>query len=120
MAFTRANLQQFYGSETFYRNPLFGKYRYTEGVKYIGDNGASWLVTDILAFQGEPDIQAYAKQEHFQAWTLTVNDDESATLVCEDGNNRVIFAHDYTYVDFPLSRIKLYLCNTVLLLPSEY
>jgi hypothetical protein len=117
---TKQALSHFTGSETLYRHPLFRQYCYTEGVQYLGANGASWLVTDIFGFQNQPQIRAYAQEESFQLWTLNVNADQTATLVCEDGNKRVLFVHDYRYTDFPLPELKLYLCDNILLLPSEY
>lgn len=118
---TPHNLRQFTGSETFYVNPLFRKYRYTEGVQYLGANGAGWLVTDILAYQLHPAIKQYVSQDDFQLWKLTVNlEDQSAVLACEDGNCKTIFTQTYDYTDFPLPELKLYLCNNVLMLTSEY
>lgn len=120
MTITKTNLHHFTGSETLYYHPLFRNYNYTDGVQYLGANGASWLITDIFSFQNQPKIRVYAKQETFQVWTLKINQDQTAKLICDDGNNNVLFIHDYNYSDFPLPQIKLYLCNNVLMLPSEY
>ncbi len=118
---TQHTLRQFTGSETFYYNPLFKNYRYTEGVQYLGANGAGWLVTDILAYQQEPTVKQHAKQDDFQLWKLSVNlEDQSAVLTCEDGNCNTIFTQTYDYTDFPLAEIKLYLIDNVLMLTSEY
>jgi hypothetical protein len=43
----------------------------------------------------------------FQAWTLAVEPDRSATLSCEDGNGTVVFTKTIAFTDFPLAEIKL-------------
>jgi hypothetical protein len=41
-------------------------------------------------------------------------------LPCEDGNGKNVFAKAIPFTDFPLPEIKLYVCDNVILLPSEY
>ena len=48
-----AGLRQFYGTEVWYRHPLFRKCLYTEGVQYLAEHGgAYWLLDLIFGFQG--------------------------------------------------------------------
>lgn len=110
-------LRHFTGSEHWYRHALFRTFCYTDGVKYLAtEAGAYWLLDRLFASQHElPAL----RQEEFQAWTLTVNADVSAELVCSDGNYRVLHRETIGYTDFPLQSITLYLTNDVLLLPSE-
>jgi hypothetical protein len=113
---TEADLGQFTGTTCYYRFPLTGL-RYTDGVHHVIDKGgAVWLLTDIAAWQLDPSIRA----EPFQHWKLTIADDRTARLVCENGNGKVILRQIIDYTDFPLSQIAFYLTDNVLMLPGEY
>jgi hypothetical protein len=115
---TLADLRQFTGTEHWYRHPLARRVLYTDGIHYLAEKaGAYWLVDDIAFAQcGIPAVSEQA----FQVWKLTVRPDHSATLACEDGNDRVIITKDIAFTDFPLPEIILFFCNDTLLLPSEY
>ena len=112
-----AALRYFTGTEHWFRHPLFRSFLYTEGVQYLAEQaGAHWLIDDILACQIDPNVKA----QPFQEWKLTVNDDQSALLTCADGNLHTVYRQEYSFTDFPLKSFKLWLTNSVLLLPSEY
>jgi uncharacterized protein DUF6876 len=51
---------------------------------------------------------------------LSVRDDRTATLTCDDGNGTVVYRQELGYTDFPLPEITLYFTDNVILLPSEY
>jgi hypothetical protein len=113
-----ADLQQFTGSDTWYRsiNPAI---TYTVGAKHVADEGgAYWLLDEIaLAQRFQPKVQA----EEFQVWRLVVNTyDASAQLICGDGNGRSVYVKPIPYTDFPVAEITLYCTSQVILLPSEY
>ncbi|MDD3020661.1 MAG: hypothetical protein PHX61_06735 [Alphaproteobacteria bacterium] len=113
----KAALTQFTGSEEFYYHPLFRKFHYTEGVRFVAQEAeAYWLLEKILSNQILPEL----RNEHFQSWKLTVESDKSALLVCEDGNYVKIYSEKIDYTDFPLEEISFFFTNSVLLLPSEY
>jgi len=59
-------------------------------------------------------------REEFQVWKLAVNSDQTASLSCEDGNDRVIITKKIEYTDFPLNEIVFYYRDNVLMLPNEY
>ena len=110
------NLLQFTGTEQWYYHPLFKKYRYTDGVRYVAqEGGAYWLIEAIFSWQLKSEVKA----EPFQSWTLTVKDNR-AVLTATDGNNNLIAKQEIEFTDFPLPEIKFYLTDNVLLLPSEY
>ena len=110
-------LDQFYGSDVFYYQPLYPMYRYTEGVKYLAKNaGAYWLLDYIFSHQRDVSIKA----ERFQVWKLTVNDDNSAVIRVEDGNNNEVKCYNLTFTDFPLKKYSLWFIGGMLLLPNEY
>lgn len=115
---TAADLNQFTGTETWFRHPLNRKVVYTEGVQYVAETGgAYWLIDEIALIQ--PYDKTVAAEE-FQVWTLKVRTDRTATLACEDGNGNVVFTKELEYTDFPLDEIKLYFTDNTILLPSEY
>jgi hypothetical protein len=115
---TTQALNQFTGTETWYRNPLMPSITYTDGVKYLADTGeAHWLVTDILGCQVDPKV----KKEEFQVWKLCVNKEkETAVLTCEDGNGNQVYTQNYGWTSFPLEEVTIWLTDSVMLLPSEY
>lgn len=110
-------LAQFTGTETWFYHPIFPKYRYTDGVRYVAINAeAYWLIEKIFALQHKAKIH----REPFQTWKLQVKEDATATLIGDDGNNNRIHRETLSFTDFPSMGIKFYLTDNVLLLPSEY
>ncbi len=107
-------LRQFSGTEHWYRH-LSG-YLYTDGVQYVAqEGGAYWLIDKILFTTRAKNIL-----QEFGAWKLEVNEDKSATLVCEDGNYNELYREKIEWTDFPLKRIELWFKNGVLILPNEH
>ncbi|MGH9256668.1 MAG: DUF6876 family protein [Vicinamibacterales bacterium] len=47
-------------------------------------------------------------RDEFQVWKLTVRPDRTATLLCENGNDNVVFSKEIAYTDFPLDAITLW------------
>jgi hypothetical protein len=113
-----ADLMQFTGSEHWYRHALNRAVVFTDGAKHVADaGGAYWLLDEIaLSQRYEKAISA----GEFQCWKLTVHNDQTATLLCDDGNGRGVFSKHIEYTDFPLPEITLYFTNQTILLPSEY
>jgi uncharacterized protein DUF6876 len=116
---TLGDLRQFTGGDEYYYLPMFRRWKYTEGVKYVAMMaGAYWLVEAIMLHQ----TSAKAKAEEFQVWTLTKPEGSaSATLIMTDGNSdKPIIQQNIEFTDFPLDEIKFYMTNDVLYLPSEH
>ena len=112
------DLRQFTGSENWYQHRINRNVLYTDGAKYVADEGgAHWLLDEIAIIQ--PYNKAVAA-EGFQAWTLAVRPDHSATLTCDDGNGNTVFSKEIEYTDFPLAEITLWFANNVIYLPSEH
>lgn len=110
-------LQQFTGSEKVYRNPLFGKFVYTEGVQFLAQKaGAYWLIDYILSNQIDEKIKAL----DFQAWKIKVSDNKSAVILLEDGDCNLVKDFKLVFTDFPLKEFTLWLYNNTLLLPNEW
>ena len=114
----QADLAQFTGTEQWYRHGINRQVLFTDGAKYVAEQaGAYWLLDEIALIQ--PYDQRVAAEE-FQVWKLTVKPGSSATLVCEDGNDNVVYTKQIEYTDFPPEGITLYFTNNTILLPSEY
>jgi hypothetical protein len=112
-----SDLRQFTGTESWYRHPFKRSILFTDGAKYVADRaGAYWLLDEIAFAQAKKRIAA----EAFQLWKLKVRADQTARLICENGNGEVIFRKRIDYTDFPLKEISFYFTNNVILLPSEY
>lgn len=102
----QSDLRQFTGSENFYRHALVRSILYTDGVQYVAETGgAYWLIDEIALAQ---KYDASIAGEEFQLWKLTVREDRTATLACEDGNGRAVFSKAIEYTDFPLPEISFY------------
>jgi hypothetical protein len=79
--------------------------------------GAYWLLDAIaIAQHFEKNVAA----EGFQVWKLKVNEDRTASLVCDDGNHNIVYTQHIEFTDFPMDEIKLYFTDNTILLPSEY
>ena len=113
----KASLEQFTGTEQWFRHELYRLFTYTEGVHFLSEEArCSWLVDLIFSLQYTvPKVKA----EPFQCWKLKTKD-YAATLTCEDGNYNQIYTMDIEPSDFPLPEIDLWFIDNVLLLPSEY
>jgi len=115
---SESDLNQFTGSENWYRHGINRNVLFTDGAKYVADEGgAYWLLDEIALIQ--PHNKAVAAEE-FQAWKLTVRPDRTATLTCDDGNGRIVYTKEIEYTDFPLDEISLWFANNTIYLPNEH
>ena len=112
-----SQLRQFTGSENWYRHNLNPEVLYTDGARFVAEQGGAYWLLDIIATSQHIP---FVKAEEFQVWKLLVNMDRTAMVYCEDGNNNVVFSQTIPYTDFPLFNLKLYFANHVIHLPSEY
>lgn len=118
------NLDQFSSTENYYSNKNY-PFLYTDGVKYLAENGAYWLLDAIASWQSEPIIKSNQDLSQIQFWKLKVNPDQSASLICEQDTDEPVITQKIPLTDFPIPGITLYLCDMgtgqgVLILPSEY
>lgn len=109
----RHDLRQFTGTEHWYRNPLYGRVSYTDGVKYFAEKAGAWWLVDILATQ--PEIV----RAPFAAVTLDV-ENGAAVLKATDGNGSTLYSRHISFTDCPPGRWEFYVTDNVVLLPSEY
>jgi hypothetical protein len=111
-------LSQFTGSECLYKHSLVKHIRYTDGAKFVAERGgAYWLIDEIAfaQFSGQGLLD-----ELFQHWLLSVHEDRTAFLRCDEGNGKRLYEKAIEYTDFPLSQVRFYECEGIILLPSEY
>lgn len=111
------DLDQFIGTENWYQHSLVRSVTYTDGAKYVADNGgAYWLLDEIALAQ---KFSAAVQKESFQLWKLTVSDGQGV-LTCDDGDGKIVYTKQIPFTDFSLPEIKFYFTDNVILLPSEY
>ena len=112
------DLAQFTGSENWYRHGINHNVLFTDGAKYVADEAGAYWLLDAIAI-----CQRYEKavaSEGFQVWKLTVREDRTASLVCSDGNDNIVYTQHIEFADFPVDEIMFYFANNVIHLPSEY
>ena len=120
---TQSDLAHFTGSESFYRH-WTKRLIYSEGINYLVENGASWLVDAIASYQFEGVVTKDEDLRNFQIWELKREDvGNGATLVCRaDSDKPSVIEQKIEFTDFPLPSIKLYAERgeyLTLMLPSE-
>jgi hypothetical protein len=113
-----AALAQFSGTENWWRH-WTGRITYTDGVKFLAEKaGAFWLIDLVASHQ-----TARLRQEAFQVWLLAVNRGKTpmAVATCRaDTDTPELVRQEIEHTDFPLASIRLWLVDSVLMLPSEY
>lgn len=107
-------LRQFTGTTRWFRH-LSG-YLYTDGVQYVAEEGGAYWLLDKIFFTTWAKIEL----QKFGVWKLSVHEDRSAHLVCEDGNYNKLFEEKIEWTDFPLERMEFWFEYGVLILPSEH
>lgn len=108
----------FTGTENWYRHGLVRSVLFTDGAKYVADaGGAYWLLDEIaLAQKFNEEVSGL----EFQCWTLTVAEDKTACLKCDDGNGQIAYSKRIPFTDFPLPEVRFFVENNTILLPSEH
>jgi hypothetical protein len=115
--FTPQELEQFTGTEQRYRHAINPQVLISAGAKYVADRAAAyWLLDEIALIQLDKRVSA----ETFQVWRLQVNTDSTGHLVCEDGEDNVVYSKTIPLTDFPGEGITLWFVDNTIHLPSEY
>lgn len=88
----------------------------TDGVNAVAElAGCYWLLDVIGSYQLDPKLD-----KAFQVWTLEVDTANTCGVVRGYNDTTLIITQDIPFTDFPLDKIKLFLMDGVILLPSEY
>jgi len=116
---TKHNLNQFTGTEQYFKH-WTGALVYTDGVQYLGANGAYWIIDLVASYQ----TAKFIKNNPFQSWKISRTNKGGFVAICTDGNEKELIKQEGEYTDL-LFDIELF-CITdpqfkaVLLLTSEY
>lgn len=105
-------LENFHGSEE-YHEAWLGVLA-TDGVKYVMDNGYSWLATDAISV-----IKTELDEQPFLVVKLNLLPEKKAQMTIDDGNGNMLYTQDYDHTDAK-RELKLYYTDGVILLPGEY
>ncbi|RZM77792.1 DUF6876 family protein [Leptolyngbya iicbica] len=107
------DLGHFRGTSQYYRYPVpWVPFLYTDGVQYVVSKGDAYWILDLIgSWQGEKEVKGDSMLQQIQFWTLTVNEDRTAEMKCERDSGDVAVVQKIKLTDFPLPRIRFYLCH---------
>jgi hypothetical protein len=91
---------------------------FTDGAKYVADHASAYWLLDEIALIQPHDKRVGAVA--FQVWRLNINSDMSAELICEDGDDNVVYIKKIPFTDFPREGITFLFTDKTILLPTEY
>jgi len=108
-------LREYQCTENYYR---YGTILITDGALALAKKFECFWFLDIIS-----SYQRDLKDEEFQVWKLTKNEDNSALVTCTDGNDRIIKRQRIEWTDFSATQGVLWIEAgeaLVCLLPSEH
>jgi hypothetical protein len=106
---TQSSLNQFTGTENYYRH-WTRRLVYTDGVKYLADEGgAYWLIDAIASYQGDKRITKHPLCCDMQFWKLKREGENGAVLTCvPDSGLASIITQNIEFTDFPLEEVDVW------------
>lgn len=120
---TESDLRQFTGTNAYYR---YNNYLLlTDGTKYLVENGECfWFLDIISSLQNNRLFRKDENLRYMQFWTLIVNSDKSAKVICERDEDDIAYEQIVEFTDFPFTT-KVWLSRLdeqyfVVMLPSEH
>ena len=99
-----SQLNQFnWGTDELHKSSsLTNRYLHTDGIQFLVENaGCHWLI-DIVT-----SSYHILKDCGFQVWTINKKGDR-ATVICDDGDDNIIYQQEIEYTDFPLDTFSFY------------
>jgi hypothetical protein len=115
---TETDLNKFTGSENWYKHALNPGVLFTDGAKYVADEGGAYWLLDAIALCQRSE--KHVAKKRFQVWKLTVRPDRTATLTCAGSNSKIVYTQQLEFTDFPATEITLWFANNVIYLPNEH
>ncbi len=107
-------LQQFTGTERYYRN--FTGLLYTDGIQHLAEKANSYWLIDLVG-----SYQHKYRYLPFQFWEFNKKQDKSAEITMkEDADKPYKIKQHIHYTDFPLTYFSFYCVNNVMILKTEY
>lgn len=110
------NLDQFIGTENWYRHPLMPAMTYTDGVKYFAEHTQSYWLVDLFAIEYFPMLT----MQPFLFITVESQRSGHCVIVVTNGNENQLRTKHVPFTNLIEGVWKFYLTDGVLLLPSEY
>jgi len=105
----------FTGTENWYKYPP--KYLITDGIKYAAEKySLYWFIDAIISVQ----TLAHVKYIPFQAWMVKRTQNDQFVITGDNGNGFVFYTQKIPFSDFIFDIFKVYLSESVILLPKEY
>ncbi len=108
-------LEQFTGTEHWYRHSLVPGMLYTDGIKYFAEQAGAYWFLDIVA----TEYLNLQRREQFLLIKLDVSGSQAKIRV-EDGDGHGLKRKDIDFTDCPEGKYKFFFTNDTLHLPSEY
>jgi hypothetical protein len=110
-------LNSYYGTQNYYQ---YMGVLFTDGIRYIMENGYSWFVTDAIAIIiAHQKIRRHLQKDDFLTIKLKLKGNSEADMVFEDGNYNELYRQHYDFTDAKKD-LKLFYTGNTLMLASEY
>lgn len=106
-------LAQFHGTEGYTRGYM--GVLMTDGVNYLTQYGANWLVTDAIVI-----VTQKLAQHDFIVIEAIVDENNTARVIYSDGNDNILHKQIYEYTDLQCNVKMYYTDNAVMMLAGEY
>ena len=122
--FNLKDLNQFTGSEDFFKHSINRKLIYSEGVEYLAEQARCYWLIDLIACVLLPHLLIKYNDSFYSIELLVTGN--SAVITVDDGNDNIHINHKVRWTDFPITGepVKFFLCESdeyyCLMLPSEY
>ena len=112
------HLKQFTGTETWFRHGINPDILFTEGAKYVADEGGAYWLLDAIAIAQlyEKDVAA----EEFQGVETQGQSRPDSNARLRGRRLSRSYKQYIRFTDFPLDAITLWVANNVIYLPSEH
>ncbi|MEA1972393.1 MAG: hypothetical protein U9N34_03740 [Candidatus Cloacimonadota bacterium] len=107
--------KHFYGTENYFRVNRFSPVVVTDGVKHVLESKQCYWFADIIM-----SYQDKLKDQGLQVWGIVVNEDNSATVTCEDGNYNILITQEIPFTDLATQKMVFWCSDGVIYLPSEH
>jgi hypothetical protein len=87
----------------------------TDGAKALADKFKCYWFLDIVA-----SYQKKLKGHEFQVWHLVKYGEYKATVICTDGNDKLLVKQHIPFTDFTANEATVWVGLDCILLPSEH
>ena len=108
-------LDNFTGTESYFRHGLNRNFLYTEGAQYFAEQAGAYWFLDIMA----TEVAELQGDNPFISVEMTVKD-QAALITATDGDETTIWDRRISFTDCPDGTYKFFLIDNVFLLRSEY